>query len=607
MDEKVDNNEKKFENYKISDIIVQYVLDKILKKAIVEANKNKTDQLLNNFCIYNLLETINKSVQNIFISREIDPAKIKNNPQMYYDNNYSDNFPISEININQPKPSQLDRWKIYKIPTIKKMDFNLNRIEEDPNFQEDLLKSTKNILEPNKNTKIVEESKIKEKDDNIISKNQIVDLPIYPLEDSEKEIYNNNIIDKNEYYHFLDNNKNNNFLNDFLLEEEKKKKEINKKLKLLSIIKKIKKPKVKFEQSKNRNFNLDHNGEIIVVKGYKESGLQKDFVRVRAKPFDKTKNRIEKYYSSDKPSKVEKNIFLEEANKIKEKETIIGGSPFKIFSPETGVNIKEGINIKSGGNDFYQKFKKHDLSSFHNTVDNLKKESFLRSKILFRKGNVSDLSNNSISIINNANNSFLNPSSENINSNKTRISLPEIKPTIKNSNTKNKTQKLVDSYSSLLNDSYIKRKSNFSFFNEYNQLQYCNKMKASNSFKTIMLSKDENINDELSHQSLFQNIKNNNICKSCRKTNRKIINYSFMDIFNRSILKNTSWGSSFSNEFSNLDWINNSSYYFQKRFQLNDRLNNMMKLNKKRKIIKNMDQFLSKTNKSVESENVVLK
>ena len=396
MDDEMKNKKIKMNlnKYQLSDIVAKYIIEKIFSNINAELFRKKIDNLIPSISINLAFKELNFATQELFMCREIDPILIKNNPQIYYDNRYKDNEPINEIEIIQPKSAQLDRWKIFQMPKVKINNLSTKTIEE-ANNEEDNNKMKKNIKYSKfKRFKLLQaKKKEEEEENNKKNKNQIIDLPSYPIDDLDKEKKYKNLIYKGENLrksNILDYQElNQYYLEKINLEEKKKQKELNKKLNFINSIKKIKEPKKIYEKYKGKKINIDHNGEIVLIKEIKIENLQADFVGLKSKLNEKYKKMLsqksikipkikaENDSKTEKENKSEKDIKIEYNHNTKrnkdffkqeEKGRIIAGSSFNHFYPEVGVKMKEGKDQKNGGIDFYNKYKKYDMTKFNDTI-----------------------------------------------------------------------------------------------------------------------------------------------------------------------------------------------------------------------------------------------
>ena len=617
---------KIFNDFQISDIVVKYIIEKIISNVYGKLYRQKINNILPSICISNMINELEISIQQFFMCREIDPILIKNNPKIFYDRAFTDNEPINEIEVVQPKSSKMDRWKIYRIPIVKMNDLNTNRIEEDPLLEEEKRKKKKIMkYKPYKKYIIFKEKKEREEEDKKKNKNKIIDLPSYPIEDLEKKANKNMIyrFEKKSKSDILDYQElNQYYLNKIKLEEENKQKELDKKLNIINSIKSIKEPKKIYENYKGKNINVDHNGKIVLIKEIKIENLKNDFVGLNSKiNNDKYKKRI-----SPKSIKIQKiNIENHKIEGVKNnsekiieyninnnknnnlnynqlgKTKIISGSPFDHFYPEVGVAIKEGNEKKDGGLDFYKKYKKFDMIKFNNTMIDINKE--LNYKTRNQNSSINDFINSS-NIINNSN----NINGDNLNNQslyKTMyksISLPNINSSIKNAKNKeymNNNEKIINKNNSISikgnnHSLYIK---NYLIQNdiENNYIKYGKYIKANDSFKQILLKKDD---DDASYNRNKSNDYINDIYYNNKK--RKIEGYNSIEKykynevnnFNKTIVRNNNWGK---DSLLNNKIYNTKNYWYKNRFFYNKKINpySTIRIREKNKKIQNTTNFFN--------------
>ena len=636
-EEKKKINKKSLNYFQTSDIVVKFIIEKIFSNIWAELNKKKLNSLINNTCVSYSLKELNTAVEQLFINRDIDQIN-KNNPQIFYDNYCIDNEPINECKVIQPKSTVLDRWKIFQIPIVKKNDFNSNRIEEKSFIDERNNKKKKTIkYKPFKRFKLLKEKK--EEEENFkISKNKIIDLPSYPIEDLEKK-------EKNKFIMNWDENKiksnisdisnildyqelNQYYLHKLALEEEKRQKEVNKKLNYMNSIKSIKEPKKIYENYKGKNINIDHNGEIVLIKEIKIENLQDDFLGLSTKLNNKRNKKISNELIKIPTINIEKNKKENnkdfpknyiDINNQEGKGKIIAGSSFNRIYPEVGVNIKEGDQEKSGGNDFYKKYNKYDINKFNNTMMNIYKESYYKTR------NFNNLTRDYNNINNNSNNgsniSNINEDNSNINNHSLSktiyksISLPDIKLNNKKINLKNEDTSFIYKSSfinkSLFNNNNNEKNSIISgdknsglYFDSYliqndienNYQKYGKYIKVSESLKKIILNQEDN-------NEIIDNYMNKTKDLSNKKNNIEIFNYrnknklNYINDFNKTILGDKNWGNY---SLINNNSFNNSQGWSRKRFNhklfKKNNLYSTMRLREKKTIEKNTSQYFNISN-----------
>lgn len=158
-----------------------------------------------------------------------------------------------------------------------------------------------------------------------------------------------------------------------------------------------------FKKYQGKSITKDHNGEIIIIKKRKSNELKKEFYMPRAthrfireeiKPLTiinniKNENNKEKEKENSKSNKkIKKDIILNpieilpslkksktkdilfpETKRSQNNNVIIktcypSGDNFNLMNMEVGVMIKQDNKYKSGGKDFFSKFKKFSIQSF---------------------------------------------------------------------------------------------------------------------------------------------------------------------------------------------------------------------------------------------------
>ena len=610
-------NKKNFKNYQLSDICAKYIIEKLFSNIKAELCKTKLDNLVPSLCISYAIKELKTATQEFFMCREIDPIFIKNNPQIYYDQKYTDNEPINEVEIMQPKSAVLDRWKICQIPIVKMNNLSTKTIEEAVNEEENNKRKKTIKYSKFKRYKLLHLKK-KEEEENKNKKNEIIDLPCYPIDDLENENKSKSLIYKGNKKILDYQELNQYYLEKINLEEEKKQKEINKQLNYINSIKKIKEPKKIYERYKGKKINIDHNGEIVLIKEIKIENLQADFVGLNSKLNEKYKKMISRKsikipkIKTDKEDKNEKDIKIEYNISKRNKEIfnfegkggrIIAGSSFNHFYPEVGVKIKEGNDQKNGGIDFYNKYKKYDMTKFNNTmisINNYQKENYNNSaedfNIISNNDVKSSIINEQISINNNQSlnkTMYKNMSFPNINSNTNikNIIKEEISSNNKNKtiNKKNNSMNIGIYHPVFFNESFLIQNEI-----EDNYIKYGKFIKATDSFSQFMLKNDENeimkdkyINKTNEH---FLNTTQDKLQRKIDGYNHKSKkNYDEINDFNKTIVKDNNWGKV---ALINKSQFNNTYNWYKNRFNSNyktifNNRNPYTRLRKKKKMIHN--------------------
>ena len=501
----------------ISEIIANKIFDKILTNVFNEIRVKNLNKFINLFCCNNFIKEITNLTSLSFVCHEDD----KN----------SDN---EQLNISSPSPGKLDTWKIHRLHVVK------YRKRKSPKNKEI---TRKNIV-----NKILSRSRIRmskttrslgsrgggeggemydtlEKNKNKMKSLRFFDsFPSFPLSEAlfKRETYLTKEQEKEiEVYR-----------KEMKTIEETKKKQDQVKRRFAIFDASTHREENIANKYKNKNIAVTAKGEIIIIKSIDVNNLKSDFIELTTNMKKETKKESKK--EKGKSNKKEKNelqnekemeievneninenintINIENKKKIN-KQIIIGGSSFNNFVPETGVNLIENNETKSGGNDFDNKYKKISYEQFKKTLEKFEKvnneknkiaEIQKESEVLFPNNNNNIMNshipimratgynmslNNNISDLKKTfeRSSFLPDlfSSSNINSRNNNISL----------NNKNINSKTFNDNDSLIKHSFIFRNNNNS--------QMHNFIKTSSSFHKLIL------NDE--KENKYENIKNKTI------------------------------------------------------------------------------------------------
>ena len=350
--------------------------------------------------------------------------------------------------------------------------------------------------------------------------------------------------------------------------DELKKKEIENKLKIKNLIKKEeqKKEETNFlKQYENKKLTIDPNGNIVFIKSFKVESLSNEFLsgksnmkilKIEPQKYNLSpkKKQIkeeneekenEKSKSEKKENKLKKNSSLP---KLKNNQNIIdsqnniidshekkinflkkkmekgpitpSGSCFDKINLEIGVSMKEDKNFKTGGKDFFIKYKKYSIDTFNKQLkDTVNSNSFLKTQY-------NEMSN--IEIQKNLNSSLDNN-------------------TFYNNNNFNNTSNYNTIYkkNNLTTNNFLKNKSEMNLISNLNPLI---KLNGINSLRTTI-----NDLDLSSERGLIEKkIKRINIFKekivnktSLRKNPKN--NLTEMNMFTSTLLSNEKWKGSHSN------------------------------------------------------------
>ena len=165
-----------------------------------------------------------------------------------------------------------------------------------------------------------------------------------------------------------------------------------------------------------KKINKDHNGEIIFIKSIKANSLQKEFIFTKSKCRTINVNKINESNTQEKLKDVKVEINKDEINEEKAKmkikinnirlrllnnvETvknkkmelrpislkknvplIPSGSNFNLMNMEVGVSIKEDEKFKTGGLDFFNKYKKYSIQVYDKKLKEAEKANNLLKNI----------------------------------------------------------------------------------------------------------------------------------------------------------------------------------------------------------------------------------
>ena len=197
--------------------------------------------------------------------------------------------------------------------------------------------------------------------------------------------------------------------------EKEKEKEINQEEKeKIKLKQKLAEDKLK--KYVGKKINRDHNGEIIFIKSIKANSLKKEFIVTKSKcktininkikePNIKEKLKDIKVEINDEKINEEKSKKKIKNNKIKLKllndlETIKNknmelkpislkknvplipsGSNFYLMNMEVGVSLKEDEKFKTGGLDFFTKYKKYSIQVYDKKLKEAEKTNNLIKSI----------------------------------------------------------------------------------------------------------------------------------------------------------------------------------------------------------------------------------
>ena len=332
----------------------------------------------------------------------------------FYNNSYSgeNNWELME----EPISSNLDR---YSSTFIKLQEKNMGIEDKYKLDQDKILEEEENYSENNKNKNDVnknyikkktsslnlykyginkfnnEERKKKERENTIMDHLQTIDL------EPEKNYENKQILKLRAIFERDEREKEN---GNKIINEEKQKIIIKQKLAEENLKKYI-----------GKRINKDHNGEIIFIKSIQPSKLKKEFIFTNSKSKNvniintlQPKNedtmkdiKIEKNEENDKKEKTKKaaksynnrqkflknietnkkNIEMPSIPLNKKIPIITGGSNFNLMNMEVGVSLKEDEKFKTGGLDFFNRYKKFSIQVYNKKLKDVENSSNLIKNI----------------------------------------------------------------------------------------------------------------------------------------------------------------------------------------------------------------------------------
>ena len=335
------------------------------------------------------------------------------------------------------------------------------------------------------------------------------------------------------------------------------------------------------DQIRKGNFTIDFNNNLILVRQVKPDSLEEDFPEAITKQKEKEKKEKEK---ENLTSKENKDVQTQSENntneKTKKKNSLEdknknfinyfnfnfnwkvnpSGSNFKLIKPEVGVTIYESGDVKSGGNQFFEKYKRFSINDYSNMLKEIKDQQEMTNILLKKKMEEENKKNNL---------------EKNIKKNKMNISneISKIKEGLDPFGQRMKNLKV-----NILNAKKKMNKSQSEIFtrdrtNLYEKLLIKEEnieIKKGNKNKSMFTHK-------INPNSLFLNRMKNIIGKKNKKSLKMI------DTFNKSLISQNFSNSLIDKESNNLPIIplnKNKSDIFQKKNQyFRARINKSMKAN----------------------------
>ena len=424
-----------------SEEIAKKIIDKLISLAVNKVYLKKVEEKMPKYYLRHFIKSTNNFIELCNINHDIDDMfsnkKINNNLTF---SNHSINNKNNDI-INNTFNEKRDVYKIDK--KITKIQYSikiLNKnfwgdIPEPKAYAVDRTCNNKNILknEPKRKQKENNKKKLTDRKSNSYLKHSSSKKTLFTLFHSKK--FNNNNNDKNnetikKKYTLIE------FPSENIPDDQFSKQIETKEIKDLrkSFIEEMNKKKMEKEQEKKRRkireFEIKKvkndkkqkkKGNLMSIKEINPDSLIKEFNPVLSNQkeiksgssltnLQKEKMKMEleagknieynKSKTKEKENKKDtiKKIILKDILKEIKKEEISGrlrpsGSNFAIMSPSVGVRIKENLNIKSGGHNFYEKFKRFSINDFNKTLQNeIKNKKFKYNDYITSTTGMSNLS-----------------------------------------------------------------------------------------------------------------------------------------------------------------------------------------------------------------------
>ena len=142
----IESKNIKNNNYGISDTICRIIIDKIISKAITQANNNLVYSKINNHCFEFLINCVDIFLSTDFIFYENDQYDNYNSEEYFSSSMHENINDMQLLQIEEPQTPEIDRYHSIKTKIVKSPDIDSN----------------KNILE-------IDLNKISSKDNNEIS------------------------------------------------------------------------------------------------------------------------------------------------------------------------------------------------------------------------------------------------------------------------------------------------------------------------------------------------------------------------------------------------------------------------------------------------------
>ena len=578
---------KEFINEKHSEIIIGFIINKIIIKAMNEVKSKEIDEKMNVLCCDYVINNLNNILKSQFFNHENEL-----NNEKYF------NKDKELISLAEPVTPEFDRnnSNMMKINNYKDLSI-INEIFESVETKKSSLIETEKCYELKKkniNKKVINE----ENSSNSLNSDIIISLPCTDL---EKNKYTNIFIEQNmqKEYNILRKERELEIKRKKQIKDLEKKIVIKKELKEEKNIKKLSLKKIKKKNGLNiSDLSFDSDGNIIKKKLIPIDSLVKDFNFVKIilnknkkikSGFKTSKNAQNNFLKKEKykliPNELDKAKInfkepLTERNNIlekieynpRDKENIYHYNKYKLFPqedrsiffsssfnekliPETGVELKTDILHKKGGKNFFNKYNRISMEEYKNFILNNSNKS--NENINMNINNVLNLNEKNFNyngytqkfeennpLIKGANKAdkILNLKLKKIAQNKNRfLSNNKIKTPKWKINNFSNSLILSNDNQSLSNNNFDKLYNYLSERNTFNnhnydsskessaiKANYYNKMKSSNDILKNIIKKRIKIKKAIfpiiNDTNEEKNVNNSELINSMEQFNRKIIN-----------------------------------------------------------------------------------
>ena len=145
-----DKIDKKYAFKNNSEIIVKDIIEKIFKNVFITVNNKDLNSLINVSCTNYLFQEINSLISNYYICYEKENYFFSDT--IFNDNYIREDASWDELNLKQPAPGKLDRWKIHRMEVVDLTNKNKSQILE--------MSEEKSYLFDPKNSKRLKQHKI---------------------------------------------------------------------------------------------------------------------------------------------------------------------------------------------------------------------------------------------------------------------------------------------------------------------------------------------------------------------------------------------------------------------------------------------------------------